>query len=672
MLAGKKKRTIVIAILLSFFAMSLKAQKLPESLVKAFDLYSSFEFQSPLQWDSIRGQLLDIREESVRYQEQLEQGPKKYMIYPFWLGNEYKQLAECAVLRNIKRIGYLGYILDPKTGYETITDSWWKENILDDPAFKDIPADLILFCRGRSQTERFLRSDTAQLRCIQFVLDKLNRKKDHLRKPDGLNIYFPDFSFQFIDQFKRFIYKVSRYNLLFGELESKRNKLFVTLPKAYRGISQKLSGLLPVVDGFYYADFDRFGLDTTGIVIRSDSLVDSLTFEEAYVRYRPFHFRTPLMWDLISNQFVNDESMRANYGFLMNSRNHKYVIYPYWLGHAYQKVSLKSVENIERIGYMGYVLDPLTGYPDLTNSWEDSNILDDAVFRDIPADLLLFCQGREVTNIFLESDSSRLHCIQTLFKNLNRSRYGESINGGDRLRNPDGINIFFPDYSFVKKRELVQFVKSISLVNDSLKSNRTKKNHKYQLYLTFPKKDKKETPFLSCLLQYADSIYFANYNQFGIDTVGVDIFSKATDTTMIFQKIYNQFLMYRFALGKASSNNDKTSVSSIIEGGNSDNTWEYYLFVILFLILVLLFSPLGYCLNCRFQFLVRKNIVGVIVAGLMILFEIMILMLFMIEEMSIEHIFFDTEGSYFLLFLPIIVAGISPAIKILQKRVVVP
>ncbi|MFA8434693.1 MAG: hypothetical protein ACEPOZ_09275 [Marinifilaceae bacterium] len=668
------KRPLLVILLIFWGAWSLFAQDQTSSLVETFDLYSPLGFRTQLQWDSIRGQSRDLTDEAGHYHDQLEQGSHKYMVYPFWLGYEYKEIAGWTNLSGIERMGYLGYIIDPTTGYAKTTYSWLAENVLDDPDFKDIPADLILFCRGREETESFLQSDSAQLRCIQFAFDKLDRKKDNLRNPEGLNIYFPDFSFQQIEQFKLFVDKVSRYSGIFDEMEAKKYKLFVTLPKSCSRISDQLSDLLSDVDGVYYADFNRFGLDAQKIEIRSDSLVESLSFEKAYDRYRPFHYRSPLMWSMIRGQFCGKENEMANYRFRVSEGEHKYMIYPYWMGLAYADFSAQTVENIERMGYMGYVLNPLTGYPDLTNSWENYNVLDDSKFRNIPADLLLFCRGSAATDIFLESDSSRLHCIQTLFESLNRNRNEKYLNRNVKLRNPEGINIYFPDYSFQKKRELVQFVKSIALVNDSLPVREESTVEKAHLYLTFPAKAKKETPFLSCLLQYADSIYFSDYDQFGIDTAGVNVFSSATDTTAILQRIYNQFLMYRFSLNKYNQEKAGNSIASIIERGDPENIWEYYFLLILLLILVLLLTPLAYFLMCRFQAVVRKYTVGAIVVVLMILFEIFILMLFMIEEMSKEPIFFnpDVHANFYLLLLPIVLAGIYPALQLFQKQSVLP
>ncbi|TAJ12224.1 hypothetical protein DMA11_13820 [Marinilabiliaceae bacterium JC017] len=653
-----------------FGIVSLMAQNQSGSLLETFDRYSPIGFRTQSQWDTIRSDSKDLRNVARLYEYQLDQGPVNYLIYPFWLGYEYRKLSGKINFKGINRMGYLGYILNPANGEAKTIYSWLADNVMDDPSFKKIPADLILFCRGKAETVAFLQSDSAQYHCIRQVFEKLNRERFNLRKADGVNIYFPDFTIEVTDQFKQFIDSMASFNQKLFEQEALKYKLSVTLPKAYDAISAQLSGMLSGVDEFYFADYDQYGLNAGSAEIPPLSLIDSLTFQQAYDRYFPFHYQTPTDWDVIRRKFSDGEDEVANYQSSFKNGNHKYMIYPYWMGTAYQKVTGQPAGNIQRLGYMGYVLNPLTGYPYLTNSWEDHNILDDDDFKDIPADLLVFCRGSEATDIFLKSDSSQLYCIETLFEQMNRNRYSVKLEGNRELRNPDGLNLFFPDYSFIEKRALVQFVKSISLVNNSLSG---KKDGGYHLYLTFPESAKNKTPFLSCLLQFADSIYFADNNQFGIDETSIEVFSSATDSTMLLQKISNQFLMYRFSLSKYDGNK-ATSIAAIIERGNVHDAWEYYFFVILFLVFVLLIMPVAYFVFCPFQILVQKYSIGVFVSILMILFEIVILTLFMIEEMSQEPVFFNTSiySNFYLLLLPVVMAGIYPVLKLFQRQVVVP
>lgn len=671
---------VVIIILLAWVTGELSAQNEPKSLLQVFDSCVSLGFKTQLQWDSIREDLRDQNDESIQYASLLEEKEHEYLLYPFWLGNEFKQIEGLKTKFNADRLGYFAYVLSPKVGLFNTSYSWTVKNAVDADLFKETPVDLVLYCRGREETESFLQSDSAQLDCIQDFYFKLNRerKSTGLREADGLNIYFSDLPFSRIKEYKAFVQQFSIYNKLFSKLHDKKYKFYLMLPKICSKLSPQLIDLEEYVDGIYYADFNEYGILTDTVVLNSKVLVEDLSFEEAFDRFRPYHDRSPQLWNIIRQRYIDPNNELAYYQSKIRDTIQDYTIYPYWLGNFHREMPIGSFDFIARIGYMGYVIDPLTGNPFLLNSWVDNNILDDVKLKQTPKDLLIYCRGEASINYFLESDSARIHCIKNIFSLCNRSELSVDKN----LVNPDGIAIYFPDFSFEKKREFTQFIKSIRLVKDTLLEETLENDsvidsifpyRKLQLNILFPKREKKEESYLSCLLQYVDAIYFADFDQFGLIKSDTTFLTKANVETGLFQEIRNQFYMFQYAPFYAKKMDPK-KIESIVETGIKKNNWEIYMFIILFFILILLTIPVVYFTKCCFYQLIQKYIVHTLILVLMLLMEIVLLFIFMIEEMSNEVVFFDPNNltSFILLLFPIVIVVIYPIISSFQKQSTLP
>ncbi|HNW51210.1 MAG TPA: hypothetical protein PKH79_09015 [Prolixibacteraceae bacterium] len=190
-----------------------------------------------------------------------------YMIYPYWQGDLYKEYH----FDHIKRLGYLGYMLDPNTGRPALTYSWTVNNITETAKMFDIPVDLVLYCTGKYETDVFLSSQSARDTCIKqiisYVTERRSRFKsvdpyvDSLFNADGINIFFPDFSFEKRREFGLFI------NDLFWKYRYGNNsrKLILTFPLRDAINYQYIEGLKKYVDEVYFADYDYRGIirDTT-------------------------------------------------------------------------------------------------------------------------------------------------------------------------------------------------------------------------------------------------------------------------------------------------------------------------------------------------------------------------------------------------------------------------
>jgi hypothetical protein len=676
MISNTLKKVYITLILIVSLLCNISATNKHATLLEAYDLYAPMKHRTLLQWDEYIKKTPALSNQMGYYFNHLASAEDNYMIYPFWMGREYKEIPADTKLGTIKRLGYLGYILNGKTGESVTTYSWATENVVDAEIFKKIPIDLILFCRSKAHTELFLSSDSLQTICIKDFYSKIERKKKKYRKADGVNIYFPEFNIKQTNQLLHFVNALSEYGQNVTGYGKGMFAINVTFPFKLKKHRVKLSLISEAVDEVYYADYNSFGIEIEQKEPAKPpkpiepSLIETIPFLKAYDRYIPYGYRNSKEWSTIRNKFSQHYNEIYTYKYQARSkRKYNYMVYPFWMGASYKNVFTGKISNIERFGYMGYIVNPYNGNADLSNSWDNTNILDSKHMKHIPADLMVICRGEKATDMFLESDSSQLRCIENMFEMMNRDSKRKESGRKQRLRNPNGINIYFPDYSFKKKRAFVQFVKSIVLVNRSIKDSTKSKG--YNICVTFPEQAKTETPFLSSVLQYADSVYFTDYSQFGFNMSNTGIFCKATDTTLIFRRIYNQFLMARFKLKYNPAKEGDSSIAAIIKRGNPSNDWEYYMFAIVIILIIFLISPVAYYRVCTFQTIVKNYSVGVMLLLFMAILEIIILTMFMIENMSGEQILIniDNSSSLYLLLLPIALAAIYPLVKISKRQV---
>ncbi|MDR2938423.1 MAG: hypothetical protein LBU92_05750, partial [Prevotellaceae bacterium] len=72
-------------------------------------------------------------------------------------------------------------------------------------------------------------------------------------------------------------------------------------------------------------------------------------------------------------------------------------------------------------------------------------------------DIRLTCYGANNTNVFINSPHLIRQCVGSLMT--------AAYDSGGKVK---GINLYFPDFDFSRKRDMAQLAKSVSLVADSL------------------------------------------------------------------------------------------------------------------------------------------------------------------------------------------------------------
>jgi hypothetical protein len=224
----------------------------------------AFGFRTQKQWN-------EITQQQIRpfYTDTISPGREccvNYMIHPYWMGDQY----DGYIFTRIKRIGYLGYMIDPSSGDAALTYSWTVNNILETKKHFKTAFDLVLFCSGKDETDQFLSSEKARTRCINKVMMYAFKRDSFpsndkdvktLYIADGINVFFPDFSFEKKREFGLFI-----KDLCWAYWNSKEVKkldtaeLILTFPMRDTIYRNYIDGLYKYVDEVYYADYDYRGM----------------------------------------------------------------------------------------------------------------------------------------------------------------------------------------------------------------------------------------------------------------------------------------------------------------------------------------------------------------------------------------------------------------------------
>jgi len=280
----------------------------------------------------------------------------------------------------------------------------------------------------------------------------------------------------------------------------------------------------------------------------------------------------------------------------------------------------------------------------------------------LPLDVMLTCYGTKNTDIFLQSPYARQTTIEQLFASIHYTRN----------RTIRGINFYFPDYSFNEKRQMAQFVKSLSLVTDS---SRIEGIRGLKLYLTFDKEEGlKNKDFLCCLTQMADSVFLID-QQAELNAIPVmDVIDRnvAADIS-VFSKMTNQMYLARYAPGDFPETDtdgfNLADIRSVMYSDYDDNTWETYLWILAGIVALLAGLLIVYYFSSGFSWYVNKNMDYIYALLILLALEIYLLAFMMIENMSKDNIFtFGGENQAAILFMPLLFIFIIPIMKSIRNR----
>ncbi|MCD7931424.1 MAG: hypothetical protein LUH15_08700 [Tannerellaceae bacterium] len=277
-------------------------------------------------------------------------------------------------------------------------------------------------------------------------------------------------------------------------------------------------------------------------------------------------------------------------------------------------------------------------------------------------DALLTCRGEMHTDYFLKSPLLKSSCLEQLFLNIHQSYAG-------KIR---GVNLYFPDFAFKEKKALAQFVKSANLVRDSCKM---KSIRDMSLYVTLDKEAVlKNISFLYALTQEADSIFLVDTHSPYWTTEGTRVYTKEdAKKSGWLTRMQDQFYLARFDIRDFPETDDQeltaTDLRKIIFADYPNNHWEIYLFIliVIFVLLIVIFILFRY-VSAISTFIYHHL---PFVSGLlfMLVFEVCILFVCMVENMTNEQLFtLEGENINGVLFIPLIFIFSFPILKALNKR----
>jgi hypothetical protein len=342
----------------------------------------------------------------------------------------------------------------------------------------------------------------------------------------------------------------------------------------------------------------------------------------------------------------------------------EYMFYPYWLGDI---ESAYSFDSIGRFGYFAYVIRPEDGLPNETFSNNMFNIIDAPERKDTRIDIVLFCDGRENTDYFLKSTPAVDSCITYITGIINNHDLHKESAGI-----VDGVNVFFPDFTFDEKRSFGLFIKKLFWKLKPENANQkegeemlVQSESQKKIIVSFPFRDTIHFNYMLGLKHYIDELHFVNFNSKGkmidkeITKKYAEDFGSESDKLNLVEEVIAQVRIAEFV-----------NPLSNIKGAAEENMWEIYFIAIVAIIFVIfcIFFVTG--MFCRFNQLKVNHLTLFVLLIILLVIEILILIVFMIEEMTYDTWLINTDNSasnYFLL-TPLALILLFPLIKLLQKH----
>lgn len=335
----------------------------------------------------------------------------------------------------------------------------------------------------------------------------------------------------------------------------------------------------------------------------------------------------------------------------------KYALIPYWMTDVFLGLPLEYSSRMERIGYIGYVINPVSGMPELTNNWNSPHIMDFYPYSNKRYDLVAYCGDAISINRFLTNADACRRFVYTIF-----NYPSGMINREKGIHKPAGLNVYLPDFDFQEKRSLTQFVKSLSLVIDSFRV--AGQGHVYEqldLSLTFSRlAAMQHAGFIAGLQCFVDTVYFADFDSVGL--ARKVIYNDGTiDTSTIVTKISNPFYLFRIPFKTIRPGGNDDDVWKLADCDYASGQWGVFFCIGLFLLLIMGTVIVLRYISASFNMYLERYHTLIVLAMITIVIEWIVFFFFMIEALSPQVIYFDFEtGS--MTYLALIALPILPIV----------
>lgn len=372
-----------------------------------------------------------------------------------------------------------------------------------------------------------------------------------------------------------------------------------------------------------------------------------------YFDNRPDTLRNRFKYTTRVSRHFNNEVASLSAQMLQSDLSYVYI--PYWMIDVYLKVPSTVSSHIHRFGYPGYIIDPTSGTPSLTNGWNSVNVMDFAPYSDRRFDLVAYCGDPSSTNRFL---TNREACRRFIYSVL--SYPDGMINRSGGAHKPDGLNLYLPAFDFSQKRALTRLVKSLSLVIDSLRVNDSV--HVYSnldLSLTFSSQAAtRHSGFISGLQCFVDTVYYADFDSLGLAREVV-YNNGSIDTSSVFTRIVNPFYLFRIPYKEIRPGVNDADLWQLMDCDYASGRWGLFLVIDLCIILLVIAFVVARCTSVEVNIYAEKYSTLVVLSMITLVMEFGVFFFFMIEALSPQVIFFDLEtGS--LTYLTLIALPILP------------
>lgn len=326
-----------------------------------------------------------------------------------------------------------------------------------------------------------------------------------------------------------------------------------------------------------------------------------------------------------------------------------YTLIPYWMTDVYLQLPPSLPSGIHRFGYLGYIINPLSGTPELTNNWTSPNLLDISPYKDKRYDLVAYCGDAPSTNRFLTNREACHRFIHTLFNPPTGM-----INRPGGTHKPAGLNLYLPVFDFKEKRALTQLVKSLSLVIDSLRVG-DDTAHVYRdidLSLTFSRRAAIEhSGFISGLQCFVDTVYFADFDSLGLASK-VIYNNGSVDTSSVFTLVSNPFYLFRIPYKAIQPGVNDNNLWELMECDYASGQWGIFFCVDLALLLLLMALLVLRHVSATFHLYLERYHTLLMLLLITLFIEFIVFFFFLIEALSPQIIFFDlTTGNLTYLLL---------------------
>lgn len=296
--------------------------------------------------------------------------------------------------------------------------------------------------------------------------------------------------------------------------------------------------------------------------------------------------------------------------------------------------------------------------------------------KELLRDEILFtCNGSDKTDLFLKDPVAINHIISGMFTTMQKLERNDSTK-------VEGINLFFPDFTFNEKRAMVQFVKSVRIIMDASRDFNPPKTRLNVTFINSKGVRNLDKGFLYALMQEATEVICLNRNM--IDSCyingnslisGSKLDSFKMDSLHLIDQIFSHYYIARYYTGSldiTKANLTRFSVGNIgpyLQADYSENTWEIYLLLLLSTVLLIILVVLLYYICLPVSSFMNKYIEFIVLVSLMMLLELLALTITAFQHMCKDDDFSALQKHPLLLFsLPLVIVLIIPMLKGISKK----